>query len=119
MIIPPICNTELIEDNLQNGNKDNFEREQDQLAALQEVIPNVDAKEFPTKLWEPDWEDLISQVMVEDPDPVAYPLKIVQDAALPRESDDEDEAPPPCVPLICQVVKIQRCRCLSFKRLFK
>ena len=60
-----------------------------------------------TKSWEPDWEGLINQIMITGPEPVAYPLKVLTQ----QDSNDEEEdvpTDPPCVLLLCQVIKIQR-----------
>lgn len=81
---------------------------------LEETTDEENDKQFSgsqteTKSWEPDWEGLVNQVMVEDPEPVLYPLKIFQDPSQ-QESDDEesDNNSPPSIPLTCQVVKVQR-----------
>ena len=61
------------------------------------------------KSWEPDWEGLVNQVMINDPEPVVYPLKVlVQQDNIEEEEEEDSPIDPACIPLTCQVVKIQR-----------
>ena len=47
-------------------------------------------------------------MLIEDPEPVVYPLKLVEKIKDDEEDDDDDKETAPSVSMVCRVVKIER-----------
>ena len=79
-------------------------REEDIIETQEEEEGDVESS---VKLWQPDWEDLVTNVLIEDPEPIVYPLKLAEKIKN-NEEDDDDKEISPSVSIVCRVVKIER-----------
>lgn len=53
------------------------------------------------KPWEPDWDDVVVQLLLQEPEPTPYPLNVVT-------REEREVIIEPSVSLLCHWVKIQR-----------
>ena len=56
--------------------------------------------------WQPNWEELTMNLLSSDPDPVVYPLKLMEGQDEAKE-DDSEEIPPHLL-IVCQWIKVHR-----------